>query len=256
MFQDVSSALARLHLKPKDSAVYVALLKSREGLFVHELVSVTKIKRSTVDVILQRLIDLNFASKVQVGSRYRFFAQSPEAVLFRQEEAVSDFRALLPFLSRLGAPQEQTEIRFFEGRKGVRQIYDDVLMKLKFSEGDGRELVSFSSGADMLKIFPDMQKQFIDKRIRMGVGYRAIVPESALSAPEYRTDEKALRRIKAIDDQKFPFRVAFEVYADSVLIFSPRTPVGGVIIRNEAVASSFRSLFRLVWGLLPDKGAL
>ena len=64
---------ARMSLKQKDTAVYLACLHFKEGLFVHEIVKQTQIKRSTVDVILQRLIDLNFINRVKVGGRYKFF---------------------------------------------------------------------------------------------------------------------------------------------------------------------------------------
>ena len=45
----------------------------------------------------------------------------------------------------------------------------------------------------------------------------------------------------------------FETYADSVMIYSPNKPFGGVVIRNQKIADSMRALFYLVWNLLPDE---
>lgn len=252
MFKDVASLFSRLNLKPREIKVYLACLHHKEGMFVHEIVRETRIHRSTVDVVLQRLISLDFINKIKVERRYKFFAQSPEAVLFRQEEITEDLRKIIPLLGKLGQSSDKTEIRFFEGREGIRQIYDDILMRLKFSEGEGRQLVSFASGLNVVKTFPEIQKQFIDKRIKMGVWYRAIVPSTSTGAAEYKPDKKSLREIKAIDDRKFPFKATFETYADSVMIYSPIKPYGGVVIRNQHIADSMRSLFRLVWELLPD----
>lgn len=251
MFQDVLGLLGRMGLKPRDGAVYVALLHHREGMFVHEIVTQTKIKRSTVDVVLTRLQEVGFVQKIKTGARYRYLAKSPEAILFHQEQVTEDFKSMLPILTRLGSDTGETEVRFFEGAKGIAQIHDDMLLRLKFAEGDRRQLISFSSGADVMKLFPDMQKIFIDKRIKMGVPYRAITPMSAQRFHEYATDAKSLREAKFVDDKKFPFKATFETYADSLMICSYTKPVGGVVIRNMKIADSMRSLFTLVWSLLP-----
>lgn len=252
MFKDITGLFSRLGLKPKDTKVYLACLHHKDGLFVHEIVHETKIHRSTVDVILQRLTQLDFINRVKVGPRYKFFAQSPETILFKQEEIVGDLRTLLPMLSKIGATKEETEIRFFEGRDGIRQIYDDVLMRLKFAEGDSKQIVSFVSGTEALKSFPDMQKQFIDKRIRMGVWYRAVVPYTSITAREYAAHPPSLRDVRPVDEKSFPFKVTFETYADSVMIYLPVKPYGGVVIRNQRIADSMRSLFYLVWKMLPE----
>ncbi len=252
MFQDVVMMLSRMGLKDKDGTVYLVCLHFKDGLFVHEIVKETKLKRSTIDVILDRLIDQGFMNKVKVGNRFKYIAQSPEAILFKQEEVLEDFRTILPMLSKLGAEKGETEIRFFEGKKGLKQIYDDILLKLKFAEGDGRQLIGFTSGIDVMKVFPNIQKNFIDKRIKIGVPYKSIVPTTSKNVKQYITDASELRAIKNIDSKKFPFKSTFEIYADSVMIYSPHKPFGGVVIRNEKIADSMRALFYLVWNLLPD----
>ena len=252
MFRDVSMILGRMGLKDKDATVYLVCLHFKEGLFVHEITKQTKMNRSTVDVVLKRLIEMGFMSKVKVGSRYKFIAQSPESILFKQEATLEEFKTILPVLSRLGADKTQTEIRFFEGKDGIREIYDDVLLQLKFAEGERRQLVGFDIGPHLSTVFPDIQKKFIDKRIRMKIWYKGIVPQSAVGKNEYAALEKDLRQVKFVDDKKFPFKVNFQAYADSVHICSTSKPYGGVIIKNRNIADSMRALFNLTWGLLPD----
>ena len=86
----------------------------------------------------------------------------------------------------------------------------------------------------------------------MGVWFRGITPRSAVEVFEYKKDASFLRDIKQVDGKKFPFKATFEAYADSVMIYSPTKPFGGVVIRNHKIADSMRSLFYLVWDLLPD----
>ena len=252
MFQDVALMFTKMGLKEKDAAVYLVCLHFKEGLYVHEITKKTKIKRSTVDVILERLIYEGYISKIKVGNRYKYFAQNPESILFKQEEILENFRAILPALSRLSGQKGETEIRFFEGKKGIREIHDDILLRLKFSEGREREIVSFVSATDTRKIFPDMQSRFVDKRVKMGVWFKGITPQSSANVFEYKNDPEYLRVVKHVDDKKFPFKATFETYADSIMIYSPTKPFGGVVIRNHKIADSMRSLFYLVWDLLPE----
>ena len=117
MFQDVVLTLSQMGLKEKDATVYLVCLHFKEGLYVHEIARQTKLKRSGVDVILQRLIHGGYVSKVKVGNRYKYFAQNPESILFKQEEALENFKTIMPMLSNLSGQKRETEIRFFEGQK-------------------------------------------------------------------------------------------------------------------------------------------
>ncbi len=236
MFQDVVQLLSRMGLKEKDGQIYLTCLHFGEGLFVHEIVKKTKIHRSTIDVILERLEEEGFITRVKVGARYKYFAEKPETVLFKKEQLLDDFKNIVPMLSRLGSDTGQTEIKFFEGREGIKKVYEDVLMQLKYAKGEKRELVSFSAGADFIKVYPDIQKEFIDKRIKMGVWYKSIASKSSSDIFEYMSHAPDLRDIKYFDDTKKPFHVSFETYADSVTIVSYVKPFGGVVIRNPNIA--------------------
>lgn len=253
MFQDVLQLLERMGLKEKDGKVYLTCLHYKDGLYVHEIVKYTKIVRSTVDVILERLEGEGFISKVKVGARYKYYAESAESILFKREKLLEDFKALVPMLSRLGTETGETEVKFFEGRDGILKVYEDILLQLKYAQGEGRQLVSFAAGADVMKVYPDIQKDFIDKRKKLGIWYRAIVAKSSDKVFEYVPHAPDLRDVRFFDDTKRPFHVAFETYADSVMIISPTKPFGGVVIRNPKIAESMRSLFYLVWDLLPEE---
>jgi hypothetical protein len=95
-----------------------------------------------------------------------------------------------------------------------------------------------------------MQKAFINKRIKMGVWYKAIAPDSSRKVKEWSDDPESLRSVRYVNQKKFDFKVQMEIYANSVMIYSPLKPVGGVVIHNARIASSMRSLFYLMWSML------
>ncbi len=248
MFQDVLGLLGRFGLKDTDGKVFLTLLHFREGLFVHEIVTHSKIKRSTVDLVLDRLIADGYVTHIKFGKRFKYFAKSPESILFHKEQSLLDFKSLLPMLARLGSDKGETRINFFEGPEGIRRAHQEILLQLK--NADNKELLSFSSGEHVMRVFPDMQTAFINKRIKMGAWFKAIAPASSRKVPEWTDDPKSLRAVRYIDDRKFSFKVQLEIFADSVMIYSPMKPVGGIVIENPRIADSLRSLFHFVWETL------
>ena len=250
MFQDVIYLLQNLGLKQNDAKVFVTCLHFKEGLFVHEIVKETKLKRSSVDLIIERLLAQGFLTKVKIGARYKYLAENPETLLFKQEQLLEDFKSLVPVLSKLGSTSSETEIKFYEGVEGLRQIYRDMFLKLKFASDSKRELLTVSHGAEMMRAIPDIYKVFIDKRIEESVPIRILAPQNASDVRGWENDPVELRSVKYFDSQQFPFDSNFEIYADSITISSLKKPIGGIVLTNPRIAESMRSLFNLLWSLL------
>lgn len=253
MFQDIVKTLEKIGLKPVDTRVYLALIGSKNGLFIAELCKATKIKRSTVCLSLARLVDFGYASKARVGQRWKYFSEHPKSLLARQESILGDLQEAVPFLSKIKLSDEKTEIKFFEGIDGIRRAYESVLVSLKFTEDKAkREMLAFSSGLSVQNVFVNWQKDFINKRKKLGVPYKVIVPENSENVSYFNTDAGQLRDARIIRDDLFRFRIMLEIYGDSIFIYSPVSPVGGVIIHNAPIADSLRSLFWFVWRSLPE----
>jgi predicted DNA-binding transcriptional regulator len=251
MYKDINLLLKRVGLKDHESRVYLACLKYREGLFTHEIVRETRMIRSTVDLTVKRLLQRGFLNKVKAGRRLRFFAQAPEAVLFRQKQLVEDLEQVMPAFAKIAGEKKDMEIFYFEGARGFRQVHDDALRQIKLATGIKKDMLSFASGVDSIRLYPSMQKQFIDKRIRNGSWYKGIAPRSSTHVKEWSNDPKALRSMKYLPDDDYPFRIDIQIYADSIMLYSTIPPIGGVTIQNEKVADSMRALFNMVWKLLP-----
>jgi len=251
MSKDIMELLQRLGLKKREGLIYLACLRGRKGLFLHEIVKETRIIRSTADLMVKRLTRRGYLSKIKVGRRWRYSAQPSEVILSRQKQLVNDLEQMVPLLAKMGGERKDMEILYFEGAEGFRQIHEDMLLQTKFAVGVKRDILGFSSGADSIGLFPDMQRRYINKRIKNGIQYKAIAPLSAARVKEWSDDKKALRSVKYLADADYHFRIDSQIYADSVMLYSPTPPIGGVIIRNEKIADSLRSLFYLVWKLLP-----
>ncbi|MGE4350635.1 MAG: TrmB family transcriptional regulator [Bdellovibrionales bacterium] len=251
MYQDAFDALGKLGLKRDEAKIYLACLRSREGLFVHELVTQTKVKRSTIDLILRRLTSKGVISSVREGARSKYLAESPERVLFEAQRSLEDFRSVLPMLMRLGSGGDQTRVTFHEGAKGIEAIYDDILLTLKALPEEERINYCVSSGREIEKLQPRFRKQFIDRRIRDKLWVYMIAVRDDPNKT-WASSQKDLRYTKMFDASRYPFFIEMNIYDDKVMFISTYKPVGGVIIRNKTIAYSLRSFFMMTWDLLGD----
>ena len=95
-----------------------------------------------------------------------------------------------------------------------------------------------------------IQKQFIDKRVKEQLAVRWIAPNDQTSRQFSKTASQEFRQIKFIDPQKYPLHLDLNIYGHKISILSLEGKPAGVIIENEILASSLRSIFNLLWNLL------
>ena len=244
MYQDAFDALGKLGLKREEAKIYLACLRNRAGLFVHEITQISGVKRSTVDLIINRLLSRNFLSSFREGQRRKFMAESPERILFDYQREIEDFRNVIPMLMRLGTGAGKTRVTFFEGAKGIRAIYDDILLTARALPEKERIVCCFSSGRDVEKIQPRFRQQFIDRRIKDHLFVRMI------AVPKSKTTRRPPVVTKMFDGMKYPFNIEFSIIVDKIMIASAYKPAGAISIQNKVIADSLRSLFNLLWDLL------
>lgn len=250
MPENIRKTLNRVGLKDPEIKVYLTCLENKQGLFVAEITKETGIKRSTVNLILDRLSEKGFVTYHLDGSRKLFSAESPETLLFHLEESLTDLRGLIPLLRITSGADKQTKIRFFEGKDSIEKIYHDILLTMKINRDPQKEILEISSGEGTFEIMPEHRKQFINKRIKERIPIRWLAPDEPISRKLDETSAKEFRKIKFFDSKKYKFNVEIGIYANKVSLVSLSKEHGGVIIENKSLAESFRSLFNLLWDSL------
>ncbi len=256
MHQDAFDALGHLGLKRDEAKIYLACLRNKNGLFVHEITRLSGVKRSTVDIIIRRLLARHFLSTFREGQRRKFAAEAPEKVLFDFQRGLEDFRSFIPLLMRLGSDTGQTRVTFHEGAKGVKTVFDDIILSLQNLPEKERFICCISSGRDVEKVQPRFRKQFIERRIQSRTFVRMIAVRNEANQT-WPSSKKDLRVTKMFDGKKYPFSIEINFYADKIMIISTYKPIGGITIQNGAIAHSMRSVFNLLWDSMgPEEAAL
>ncbi|MBI1327689.1 MAG: hypothetical protein GC136_08620 [Alphaproteobacteria bacterium] len=248
MLSDFSKFLEKFGLRDKEIKVYLACLLHKQGLFAHEIAEETKLNRSTIDVIIQRLIDQQWLSRVKIGQRYKYVSQEPRTIHQRHHNMLETMEKFLPFVENLSLDTIQTDLRFYEGAKGIEELYGDLYSRMKLDTDLENGLAHIASETTITDIFPGYT-DFVAKRIKLKIPVRILAP--ATPGEIWLTDHAVLRETKIFSKVKYNFDVNFDIYGDSVYICSLVRPVAGICIHNKQIAQAFRKIFLIIWDLLP-----
>src|SRR5574340_916366 len=126
--------LKNFGLSEKEIAVYLALIELGPSS-VREISGKSKVNRGTTYDILKSLIGIGVVSYYNKESKQYFIAEEPEKLLTaidQKQEDLLDVRKnveeSLPLIKTLFEKQGgRPVVKFYEGAKGVRQIFEDVL---------------------------------------------------------------------------------------------------------------------------------
>jgi len=249
---EISIILKNFGLSEKEVAVYLSLVELGPSS-VRKIAAKSKVNRGTSYDILKALISLGIVSYYNKESKQYFMAEEPEKLLSsidqKQEDLLEVRKSIeesLPLIKTLFEKQGGRPIvKFYEGPKGVRQIFEDVLEEVAGAEG--REYYLYSSATaqhrkNVYDAMPDFSKKRIAKKIKvkiisLGEDGHPVGLDERKWMPVGKKDLKATHEI---------------IYAGKVAhisIDNNENPVG-VVIQNEEIYQAQKTIFEFNWSKL------
>ena len=241
--------LKNIGLSENEAKVYMAMLELGPATML-EISAKAGINRPTAYVQVESLKKFGLVSSQTKGKKQLFIAESPDQLEFviekekkEIEQKQEELQKILPELSHLfSMAGDKPQVRFFEGKEGLMKMQDELI------RSKAKEVVSFSSADNILKIFPNHPKALSSRRVKAGIKSRLIYTNSG-GAILKNNDSEMLREAKYIPLDKFPFKSDLAIYGNSIGISALEGQAVGVIITHQELANSFRALFELLWGL-------
>lgn len=241
--------LEYLGLSEKESLVYIELLKS-DTLSGIEIARFADIKKATVYVVLESLIQKNLVREVKVGKRMHFKAESPDQfkVLFDQKKTELEYqiKKIQEIIFELKSVDRRVgskpQVVYYEGKEAVRDSIHEYVGQIGFSPGDDYGIYSY----DLIeKIFTKKDIEDIDKkRIEHNVKFKAIYTGGNKFIPS-----KVNQELIKIAQDKFPIQSEILVFNDEVKIHTLGKDVFGISIKNKEFATTMKSLIEYVFSL-------
>ncbi len=241
-------------LTDKEITIYLTLLRTGPNTIMN-LSRETGIKRSTTHNNVEELIKKGIVSQTNHGERRMVIAENVDKLKFLIEQRKWDIKKMednLPEVVRsIGAliPQasdgEKFEVKYYDGEVGVRSIYREVV--------NSKELKSYVNISRIFELFPENPQLFPEN-----------VDKGNLEMWEFIEDSDVSREyIKHINPKKYHYKFLpktwnvavfdYMMFDGKVAIISAKDdkPVG-IIIDSYSIYESAKSLFNMMWDLVPE----
>ena len=229
-------------LNETEAKIYLAALELGQTT-VGRISQKSGIKRTTIYLSLENLIQKGLVSQVTKNGRRQFFAEDPRNLEKIAEERKNRVSKLVPeLLAFTNLLDKKPTIRFFEGREGVKEVLNDLL---NYPEQEALMMYSESSILDFEDNF--FSEYYVPERIKRKISVRAIIPDNEIMRVNVATNEKSLRRSRLIPPDLFKIQIEIMIYGKNKINICSFMDNFGFIIESEIIHNSFKSIFETMW---------
>jgi len=232
--------LKEFGLSENEITVYVALLKV--GLVSANRISkITGMKRSTTYDNLSLLQNKGIVSTIMKGGVNYYEAAEPKKIIRLLEERKDKISKIIPKLSSIKeSASEKTGVTFFEGKRGVITVLNDIL-------DEGKELWFYGSRKEAMNALQNYPEDFIQKRADHNVHLRAVLADKDRDHPDYKK-----KKIQKLSDLKFSknldkIEANVFIYSDRVAFMTSGENLVGIIIKNKDIVGQQKKIFLWLW---------
>jgi HTH-type transcriptional regulator, sugar sensing transcriptional regulator len=231
-------ALKTIGLTEKETAIYMASLELGQDS-VSNISKKAGIKRPTAYLILDSLRERGLINTSTKGAKTIYGAEEPSKLLGLVTEKERALRTVLPYLEAINNRSiVKPRIRYFEGKEGVRRIYEE------FSKAP--EMRFWGSMEYITKDFHDVIEMYVE-----------IFNKSKTKVYDLLTDTPndhwyARQVIRpGYEIKLFPKNA--KIFTDSMILDTKISLIAydpephGLIIESEKIAISMRTLWEMAW---------
>jgi len=243
----LKSDLETIGLNENEASAYLALLELDEAP-IAQIAAKAQLKRPTTYLIVESLKEKGLVNMVKRKKKVLFSAEDPRKILDMLEERKQKMHRLMPeLLSFANALDKKPGIRFFEGWEGIKNVYRDTL------NYPNQEILGFFTENFLIKFDESFFADFYySQRVQKKVFVRAILPDNAHLRELASHNQEHLRRSKLAPAGVFQMDVEINMYGKNKIGLISFEENFALIIESQKIHDSLKSLFELVWGLLPE----
>ncbi len=238
---NIAKKLEQTGLNKKEARIYLASLELGEST-IQEIAKKSGVKRTSIYNLVDDLVKRGVIEVVNRGNKRKFVAVNPATLRKMVLKRTKIFEETLPQLNMLfGQAKFKPRVRFYEGIEGIKTVFNDTLL-------EGKEIKAFSDYNRAYKTLGGFAYSYITERVKLGIFAKVISYQNRISDDFKVRDQKALREIRFLPEDKFPFDIEINIYGKKVafMTFSKENPAG-VIIEHPDITRSMESIFDLAW---------
>lgn len=253
--ESVSKVLSDFGLSSVEISVYQAALSlgSRPASTIAQKAN---LKRGHTYNVLQTLMEKGIVQEFVRGGVRHFTCSPPKSLLsiihqreHELKEQKENLLKVIPQLEQLRNPlSAEPRVRFFKGLDGIKEIFEDMI-RCPNQTIYGLVDLQYSWSIVDSKT-QNWTRNFIRRREQNNIRWYGIAVRSDLSDYSVKLRPSYMRKMKVLDGVSFPAEL--HIYGEKVAITSTYRETIGVLIENEPIAETLRTMHQLLWKTLPD----
>jgi sugar-specific transcriptional regulator TrmB len=240
--QKLHKKLQFLGLTEKEASTYLTLLELGDANLA-DITRQTKLKRTTLYEVIRSLKEKGLVSTIRSHSRLIYTAEDPRTLSDRLDEQRAVLDGMLPeMLSLTNALPRKPRMQYYEGIEGIKEVYRDTL---EYPDQELLAWVSEEAGKSFDTDF--LNNIYLPGRIKNKIWVRAIVSDTPQMHELLGNDATALRHTKAVSHEQFPYTMQINLYGKRRVAFMSFREQTGLIIENESIYNTLKSIFEQQW---------
>jgi sugar-specific transcriptional regulator TrmB len=242
---ELQKALLSLNFTEKEANVYLAVLELGHGS-VSEIARKANINRTYGYNILSGLAAKGLVNISGKEPKQEYAAESPDKIrdllnaeILKNQEFLKQADGVIPQLKSIHSVRGRPQVRFYEGKEGLQQIYEDTLTSHE-------TILAYASVEDVHQTLPDYFPGYYYRRADKGIPIRAIFPDSPGAEDLVKFNKIQKRETALVPPDKFSFSPEINIYDNKVMIASWQEKLG-IIIESREIAEAMKKIFELSW---------
>ena len=225
--------LKKIGLGDKEAEVYIYLLKNKSQT-ASEISKSTKINRSVVYSIIERMLNKGIISYVSEKSVKKFSANNPKFLGEFLKDKERTLKNILPELSKLKPEKKElVNVEIYREKQGALAVMKDIIR-------EGKNYIAFGEDKPFQEIMGTLAEQYIRQLKEKKIHERLLAPEGQNPLLSKYSKVKYLPK-----NVKLPALTA--IYGDKVAIAIFQKPYYTLVIKSKDLANSYRSIFESLW---------
>lgn len=240
--------LINLGLTADEATIYNVLL-DRGFMPARTIALKASLGRPLTYKILDDLIAKGIIEKKEVSNKIALFSpvhpRELEKLIQKKIENLDNTKKTLDesigqMISKFNLSIGKPNVQFFEGLDGIKKVALDSLT----SQTD---ICSFVDTDTLLEIYPDLNKEYVGKRLNNSVKKKIISTDSPIVRAIAKTDDKNFTEQRIVK-QKIHFATIVMIYDNKIsyITLDPKKHIG-IIIEDPDIYKTNQAIFDYIW---------
>lgn len=241
----LKQTLENIGLEPKEVALYLACLELGEAR-ASDVAQMSKVSRTSCYDVLEALKKKGLLTRFEKRKIQYYRAEDP---VILKEKAASLSRAMqsafpeLKSLYKKGSIKNKPKVKFYEGRSGIREMFQNILKEKNLKHYD-----IIASQEDWLNVDRKFFNDFRKKRAEKKIFTRLIFRESPEAREHMRKQKEYFGETKILTQGEVPeYSSGILIFSDKVIFTAPRKEYVSVLIESREIAEIMKFIFEFMW---------